>query len=171
MSNEVLNMLEKVNILEEVSGHSIDVLISLFAKGYTPTEPVKPMTLSDLNKDILINSSLKKKGISNMGRTERRMSERRNRLDSRKNKILINPHELNQMKKDIAYKATGYKTEALMTCFALVMSRLGLADDTICDAISSIDKLMNDILTDTTTIEDYKKELEEKTGIIVKCED
>lgn len=80
-----------------------------------------------------------------MGRAERRASERRNRLEDRKGKILISPDEINKMKKDIAYQATGYKTEALMTCFALTMSRMGL--------------------------DDYKKELEEKTGIIVKCED
>lgn len=41
------NLVKKVNKLEEVSGHSIDTLISLFAKGYELTEPPKSTSFSD----------------------------------------------------------------------------------------------------------------------------
>ena len=70
-----------------------------------------------------------------MGRAERRKAERRDRIESRKGKILISREELNKIKKDITYEATGYKTEVLMTCFALILARQGFDADHIGEAI------------------------------------
>lgn len=105
-----------------------------------------------------------------MGRAERRAAERRNRIEERKGKILISREDLSKMKKDITYEATGYKTEALMTCFALVLSRQGFDADHIGDCIVQINELMDGILNDEFTMEDYIRELEDQTGIVVKCE-
>lgn len=105
-----------------------------------------------------------------MGRAERRRAERQNRIQDRKGKILISPAEINKMKQDITYKASGYHTESLMTCFALAMARKGMSTDDIEDCLCYIDGLMNDILEDRKTMEDYFAELEEKTDLVVRAE-
>lgn len=106
-----------------------------------------------------------------MGRAERRRKERRDRIEDRKGKILVSPAELSKIKNDIAYQASGYHTEYLMTCFALAMHRHGIEADTIGDCLSYIDGLMNDLLTEEATMDDYIKILEDETGIIVKCKE
>lgn len=105
-----------------------------------------------------------------MGRAERRAKERKARIESKKGTIRISPEELTRIKKDITYKASGYNTEALMTCFALAMSRKGMPDDDIIECLRYIDGLMNDILEDRKTMDDYFAELEEKTGLVVRSE-
>lgn len=106
-----------------------------------------------------------------MGRAERRLAERRNRLDERKGKFLMSHKELSQIEEDISYRASGYSAEALMTCFALALSRKGFDSDDISDSLEYINSLMDGILSGECTMEDYMKELEEKTGIVIKCED
>lgn len=106
-----------------------------------------------------------------MGRAERRRAERRDRIESRKDKILIDPSELNKIKRDIAYQASGYNTEYLMTCFALALKRQNFDADQIGECLVYIDGLMNSLLNDEATMDDYIKELEEETGIIVKCKE
>ena len=106
-----------------------------------------------------------------MGRAERRRAERRDRIESRKGKILISREDLNKMKRDITYEATGYKTEVLMTCFALILARRGHDADDIGECIVALNELMDAILSGEATVEDYIKELEDDTGIIVRCEE
>lgn len=107
-----------------------------------------------------------------MGRAERRRAERTNRIEGRKGKILVSREELNKMKRDITHDAAGYNTEALMTCFALALYRVhGFKQKRIAKTLEYIDGLMTDILTDKATMEDYIKELEDETCVIVKCED
>ena len=105
-----------------------------------------------------------------MGRAERRKAERKNRIEERKGKILMRPEDIVKMKKDISYEVSGYKTEALMTCFALALARRGFDADDIGDCIVTINSLMDDILADNVTMEDYIRELEDGCGIVVKCE-
>lgn len=106
-----------------------------------------------------------------MGRAERRKAERNNRIEDRKSKILMKPEDIAKMKKDIAYEVSGFKTEALMTCFALVLARRGFDADDIGECIVYINSLMDDILADKATMDDYIRELEDETGIIVRCEE
>lgn len=106
-----------------------------------------------------------------MGRAERRRSERRARIDDRKNKILVTREELNKIKEEISYKMSGYSTENLMICFALALSRHGFDEDDIAECLEYIDHLMDDIVTDKHTLEDYAKELEDTTGIVIKCKE
>lgn len=106
-----------------------------------------------------------------MGRAERRRVERNNRIEERKGKILMRPEDIAKMKQDITYEVSGYKTEALMTCFALVLARRGFDADDIGDCIVDINSLMDDILADNATMDDYIHELEDGCGIIVRCEE
>lgn len=106
-----------------------------------------------------------------MGRAERRRSERRSRIEERKNKILMGRDELRKMKEEISYEASEYNTENLLTCFALTLVRKGFDEDDIADSMRYLDGLMDDILSGKSTMEDYVKELEEKTGIIIRCKE
>lgn len=106
-----------------------------------------------------------------MGRAERRRLERRNRIDDRKNKILMSPSELHRLKEELSYKASEYTTEHFMTCFALTLSRQGFDEDDIEECVRCIDTLMSDLLSGKATMEDYIKELEDSTGIVIKCEE
>lgn len=106
-----------------------------------------------------------------MGRAERRRAERNNRIEERKGKILVSPAELNKIKHDIAHQASGYHTEYLMTCFALALHRNHFDADQIADLIVEINGFMDALLNEEATMDDYIKELEDETGIIVKCEE
>lgn len=106
-----------------------------------------------------------------MGRAERRRLDRQNRIEERKSKVLVSPKDIRQMKRDIIDDVNNYKTEALMTCFALAEHRLyGFGSKRIIRTLQCIDDFMGDILDGKVTIEDYKKELEEKAGVVVKCD-
>lgn len=105
-----------------------------------------------------------------MGRVERRRAERNKRIEERKGKLLVSPKELSEIKQKLSYEAAGYSTESLMTCFALSLHHFGMDSDQIAECIVHINSLMDAILNDECTMEDYKKELEEQTGIIIKSE-
>lgn len=107
-----------------------------------------------------------------MGRAERRWAERRNRIESRKGKLLIDPTELTEIKKKASHETSRYDTEALMTCFALAEHRLfGFGAKRIMRSLQYINDLMNDILTEKAVMEDYIKELEKETGILIVDEE
>ncbi len=106
-----------------------------------------------------------------MGRAERRKTERIKRIEEWKNKILVTREELNKMKEDLSYRASGYSTENLMMCFALTLSRKGYTHEDIIDNLQYINYLMDDILSGKHTMEEYSKELEDSTGIIIKCKE
>ena len=107
-----------------------------------------------------------------MGRSERRRIERQDRIEDRKNKVLLTRQEISQMKKDISHKVSSYSVESLMTCFALAEHRIyGFGAKRIERCLRYVDELMGAITDDTACMEDYMKALEEETGIVVKCED
>ena len=106
-----------------------------------------------------------------MGRAERRKLERRNRIERKKDTPNMTYQEIGAMKEKIRNDISHYNVEALMTCFALAEHRLyGFGYKRMMRSLNYIDKLMGDIMNDTATMEDYKKELEEETGVIIKCE-
>ena len=105
-----------------------------------------------------------------MGRAERRKMERRNRISDRKNKILVSREDLIKIRKETMHGANEYTVEALMTCFALTYRHLdGYGYRRIAKRLQYIDELMNAINNDEATVEDYKKQLEDETGIVIKC--
>lgn len=106
-----------------------------------------------------------------MGRAERRQLERRNRIQDRKDKVLLSRQDIAEMKRDVYRNVDNFRIEALMTCFALANRRLyGHGPKRIMRSLNLIDELMCDIYDDKATIDDYKKELEDDAGVIVKCE-
>lgn len=107
-----------------------------------------------------------------MGRQERRLAERRNRIENRKGKIPLSRKEIRDLKKQVSSDASAYSVEALMTCYALALRRLyGFGYKRLLRSLQAIDGLMEDVLNDVATIEDYKKILEDETGIIIRCDD
>lgn len=107
-----------------------------------------------------------------MGRAERRRAERYNRIEERKNKVLLTREEIASMKKDISHTVSSYSVESLMTCFALAEHRIyGFGAKRIGRCLQYVDELMGAIMDDTACMDDYVRELEEETGIVVKCED
>lgn len=103
-----------------------------------------------------------------MGRSERRNLERRDRIESRKGKLLVSKGDLNRMKTEYLNDVTKNNVEALMTCFALAEHRIhGFGEKRIMRTLQYIDEMMGDIINDRTNIDELKKELEEEAGIIV----
>lgn len=102
-----------------------------------------------------------------MGRAERRKKERNDRLERRKNSILMSREELNQVKNRIS----SFSTEYLMTCFALAEHRIhGFDGDKIAETLTYVDELMGEILTGEKCMNDHILALAEETGIEVRCE-
>lgn len=107
-----------------------------------------------------------------MGRAERRRAERQNRIQDRKDKILMSQNEITELKRSITHDASAYGIEALMTCYALALHKLyGFGEKRLLQALAEIDRLSENILNGTNTIEDYKKILEDETGVVIKCVD
>lgn len=107
-----------------------------------------------------------------MGRRERRLIERKNRIEERKGKILVSREDLADIKRKITKDASSFSVEALMTCFALAEHRKhGFGAKRIARSLEYIDELMEKIINDEVTIDDYIRELEEETGVVVKCEE
>ena len=106
-----------------------------------------------------------------MGRAERRLAERRNRIDENKNKITMTREELKQYKDKIVTDTLNYNVEALFTCFSLAQHDIyGCGAKRISKTLQYIDDLMGDVTNDRITIEELKKKLEEETGVTIKCE-
>lgn len=106
-----------------------------------------------------------------MGRAERRRAERRNRIEQKKNTPNMTYQELGEMKDKLRNDISKYNVESLLTCFALAEHRLyGFGYKRMMRTLNYIDSLMGYINDDVATMEDYKKELEEETGVIIKCE-
>lgn len=106
-----------------------------------------------------------------MGRAEKRLQERKNRINSRKDKIIISREELGRWKEHISQDTSNFNVEALMTCFALSLSQLYQFDsDKMLDVMYKIDNLMGAVMNGEVTIDDYKRQLEE-AGVVIKCKD
>jgi hypothetical protein len=107
-----------------------------------------------------------------MGRAERRRAERRNRIEERKGKVLLSHSEINEIRRTASNDGSVYGVEALMTCYALALRRLyKFGRKRINRSLNYINDLMDDILEDRATMEDFKQILEDETGIIIRCKD
>lgn len=107
-----------------------------------------------------------------MGRAEQRRAERARVVANGKGRVSLSHKEIGQIKEAAETKILEYNVEALMTCFALVLEEMdepvmGAGD--IQMALGRIDELMGAVLDGTASIEDYKNELELKTGLVVSC--
>lgn len=107
-----------------------------------------------------------------MGRAERRKAEKRDRIESRKGKILVSRDEINKMKNDISSEMSKYSVETLMTCFALAERQLyGFGPKRILRSLRCIDELFGKILSGEASMEDYIQEIKDETGLIIKFDD
>lgn len=104
-----------------------------------------------------------------MGRAERRRQERLQKLEEKRNSVTLNKEDLREIKEKISAEAAKSDVEILMTCFALAEHRLyGFGQKRILKSLQYIDALMGDILSDSKTIDDYRRELEEEAHVVVK---
>ena len=105
-----------------------------------------------------------------MGRAERRRMERQNRIEDNKGKVLMSQHDINELRRSIVEDVADFRTEALMTCFALANRRLyGHGTQRTLRTLQYIDELMGHINTGEKTIDDYKRELEDEINVRVVC--
>ena len=105
-----------------------------------------------------------------MGRAERRREEKLKGLQGGSGRVSLSHKEIGRIKEAAETKILEYNVEALMTCFALEMYEIkGVWVEDIESALEGIDMRMDGIVHGEKTIEGYKKELEEKTGIIISC--
>lgn len=105
-----------------------------------------------------------------MGRAERRMAERRNRIKDRKGKIPLSHDDINKIKRDVTDDATQYSFEVLMTMFALTNHRLyGHGKQRILKSLQQIDDLMGEIVSGEATIDDFRQQLKDEVGLEISC--
>lgn len=106
-----------------------------------------------------------------MGRAERRVKERNERIMDRKDKILLTREELGRWKQHVSDDTANNSVEALMTCFAMALYKEHMySQEEIMEIFYKIDDLMGAVINEEATISGYKKEMEE-AGIVVKCKD
>ena len=105
-----------------------------------------------------------------MGRAERRRSERANRIEERKGKILMSKQDLGKMQDSIRQDISNFNVEAILTCLALALHRkFKFGPKRIMRVLNYIDELMGGIVDDIYTIDDYKQQLKEEAGVVIKC--
>lgn len=102
-----------------------------------------------------------------MGRKERRLAERKRRIDDKKNAATMQRNEL----REFANEVRKVNVEDLMTCFALAEHRLyGFGKKRILRTLTYVDELMGPIISGECTLNDYKKIIEEEAHIQIVCE-
>lgn len=102
-----------------------------------------------------------------MGRKERRIMERKNRMENRKGKVALSRGEI----RDFADDVRKCNVEDLMTCFALAEHRLyGFGRTRILRTLQYVDELMGPIVSGECTLDDYKKIIENEVNIKIVCE-
>lgn len=111
-----------------------------------------------------------------MGRKEKRLIERRNRIENRKGKVLLSRDDIRDMKQEltdtVVDTVTKNDVEVLMTCFALAEHRLyGFGKKRILRSLKYVDELMGHIVDGSKTIYDYAEELEEEAQIKVSFDE
>lgn len=105
-----------------------------------------------------------------MGRAERRKMERRARIASKKDSVTLSRNDIRNMKDKLRNDISKYDVEAMMTCFALAEHRVyGFGKKRVLRTLQYIDDLMEEILKNNATIEDYKEQLEQETGVKITC--
>ena len=105
-----------------------------------------------------------------MGRAERRRTERANRIEERKGKILMSKQDLGKMQDSIRQDISNFNVEAILTCLALALHRkFKFGPKRIMRVLNYIDELMGGIVDDIYTVDDYKQQLKEETGVVIKC--
>ena len=105
-----------------------------------------------------------------MGRAERRRAERANRIEERKGKILMSKQGLGKMQDSIRQDISNFNVEAILTCLALALNRkFKFGPKRIMRVLNYIDELMGGVVDDIYTIDDYKQQLKEETGVVIKC--
>ena len=59
---------------------------------------------------------------------------------------------------------------AILTCLALVLHRkFKFGPKRIMRVLHYIDELMGGVVDDIYTVDDYKQQLKEETGVVIKC--
>ena len=105
-----------------------------------------------------------------MGRAERRRAERANRIEERKGKILMSKQDLGKMQDSIRQDISNFNVEVILTCLALALHRkFKFGSKRIMRVLNYIDELMGGIVDDIYTVDDYKQQLKEETGVVIKC--
>ena len=105
-----------------------------------------------------------------MGRAERRRAERANRIEERKGKILMSKQDLGKMQDSIRQDISNFNVEAILTCLALALHRkFKFGPKRIMRVLNYIDELMGGVVYDIYTVDDYKQQLKEETGVVIKC--
>ena len=105
-----------------------------------------------------------------MGRAERRRAERANRIEERKGKILMSKQDLGKMQDSIRQDISNFNVEAILTCLALALHRkFKFGPKRIMRVLNYIDELMGGVVDDIYTVGDYKQQLKEETGVVIKC--
>lgn len=104
-----------------------------------------------------------------MGRAERRRLERRKRLESNRDYVTMSQDDIRRMKEKIREETQQYDVISLLTCVALAEHRVyGFGNKRILRTLEYVDRLMNDISKGEVTIDDYRKQLEEETRIVIR---
>ena len=107
-----------------------------------------------------------------MGRAERRKLDRKQRIDSKKDKVYLSPKDIRDMKREITSMAVKYDVEVLLTCFAYVMHKeLNLEQEQILNALASVDTVFGKVLSEEYSIDEMKKDLEDEVGVVVRTDD
>lgn len=102
-----------------------------------------------------------------MGRAERRKAERRERIEERKGKVLVDRKDINALKDKAIGDVSEHHVQALMIMFGLAEHRLyGFGVKRISRTFHYIDEMMGDLET-KYTLEDFKQMLSDEVGIDV----
>lgn len=103
-----------------------------------------------------------------MGRAERRAAERKNKLTNRPGTICLTRQELEEIKKNERIKAQNDTIMFFMTTLPLAEHRIHKFGKTrALRTLHYINELMDSIINDTATIEDYRKMTEDEVNISV----
>ena len=101
-----------------------------------------------------------------MGRKERRLQERNNRIESKKEKILLSNENIIEMKRNVRKQTSDYATNVLLNCFALSLNEVyGFGRKRIHRMLKHVEHNLCEIANNNLTVVDCEQMVFEKTGM------
>lgn len=78
--------------------------------------------------------------------------------------------DLSDLQDGIRQDISNFNVEAILTCLALALHRkFKFGPKRIMRVLNYIDELMGGIVDDIYTVDGYKQQLKEETGVVIKC--
>lgn len=101
-----------------------------------------------------------------MGRAERRLKERKERILDKKGRIALRPDEIRALRRRTADLVADFDVEVLLTVFAQVLhDNYGWGQKRVLRILESVDNTFGQVLNGELDVDEMQRKLEDEVGV------